>query len=416
MDKKRKQYPTGTRPHGDGIQIKYQEKGKSGYTYATLPWQPSPANIAKAGRLRQSIVAAIRLGTFRHRDFFHDDERDKAEADTFQHYAQTWLDSPLNDWRPQTRYKFKCLLNNTWMEDLADLPLARITHTTIVEALKNAIDRFKRRHGREPSVSIYNNWLTCLSGVFQTAITAGAINRAADPTAEFVQKKRTKSEPDPFDMDEADAIIESIYKHDGKMWGAWFELHFYAGLRHPSEASALTWQALSLRKNEIAISQIRTKHAKDTDGIQKTTKTGIARTVLLNSRAEHAIRTAKKISGFKDNGWIFIQDNGDPVITGDPQRAMFRAAIKRLEIRPREVYCMRHTYATIGLMAGANPGFMASQLGHTIEEFFKTYAKWINNMDNRRQIGIIEDSIGKSGAKVGHGETAKQTGTGPANG
>lgn len=54
---------------------------------------------------------------------------------------------------------------------------------------------------------------------------------------------------------------------------------------------------------------------------------------------------------------------------------------------------MRHTYATFGLMHGVNPAFMAAQLGHSLEEFFKTYAKWINANQNQVQMGLIEAAL-----------------------
>jgi integrase len=44
-------------------------------------------------------------------------------------------------------------------------------------------------------------------------------------------------------------------------------------------------------------------------------------------------------------------------------------------------------------MNGVNPAFMAAQLGHSIEEFFKTYAKWINNQQNEIQMELIERAI-----------------------
>ncbi|ELX12978.1 phage integrase-like catalytic core domain-containing protein [Janthinobacterium sp. HH01] len=43
---------------------------------------------------------------------------------------------------------------------------------------------------------------------------------------------------------------------------------------------------------------------------------------------------------------------------------------------------MRHTYATIGLMSGAKPGFLAKQLGHGLRMFFTVYAKWISSSDD----------------------------------
>ena len=58
--------------------------------------------------------------------------------------------------------------------------------------------------------------------------------------------------------------------------------------------------------------------------------------------------------------------------------AFWMTTLKRLGIRHRRTYNMGHPYATIGLMSGVNSAFMARQLGHSLEIFFKVYAKWID--------------------------------------
>ena len=67
--------------------------------------------------------------------------------------------------------------------------------------------------------------------------------------------------------------------------------------------------------------------------------------------------------------------------------------LKRTGLQYRRPYNMRHTYATVGLMAGANPGFLAKQLGHSLEVFFRVYADWINGSDNDREMAKIEASL-----------------------
>jgi len=46
---------------------------------------------------------------------------------------------------------------------------------------------------------------------------------------------------------------------------------------------------------------------------------------------------------------------------------------------------------------------MAKQLGHSLEEFFKTYARWINNVEDDNQKAIMDGALsakwGKSGAE-----------------
>jgi integrase len=57
----------------------------------------------------------------------------------------------------------------------------------------------------------------------------------------------------------------------------------------------------------------------------------------------------------------------------------FQAALTELGIRARRPYNCRHTYATMCLMAGMNPAFIATQLGHSVQMLLSTYARWINS-------------------------------------
>ena len=110
-------------------------------------------------------------------------------------------------------------------------------------------------------------------------------------------------------------------------------------------------------------------------GVQLTTKTRYERAVDLNDRAINALANLKKHNGV-DRGHIFLDDELKPInYMGKIPRRIWKAILKILNIRPRKMYNMRHTYATFGLMNGLNPAYMAEQLGHSLQEFFETYAK-----------------------------------------
>ncbi|SMF35833.1 integrase [Pseudomonas sp. LAIL14HWK12:I11] len=57
-----------------------------------------------------------------------------------------------------------------------------------------------------------------------------------------------------------------------------------------------------------------------------------------------------------------------------------------LDIRDRRQYDTRHTYATLCLMPGMNPAFIANQLGHSVEMLLSTYAKWISSSSDWREL------------------------------
>ncbi len=55
--------------------------------------------------------------------------------------------------------------------------------------------------------------------------------------------------------------------------------------------------------------------------------------------------------------------------------------VKRLGIRWRKAYQTRHTYATVALMAGVPPAYIASQLGNSVKMLLDRYARWIPGGD-----------------------------------
>jgi integrase len=385
MDKTRGN-PRGVKPREKAIQIYFRLKGEDSYCYETLPWNPTPANLAKAGKLRAEITDKIKHDVFVYGDYFPDSPRARVATGTFYDFAQSWLDDPTHDWTPQSRYKFKGILQRVWVPFLDTRHIRHITPGTLTEALASAIVQFKFKNGdKEPSKSLFNDWLLCARGVFATAIKAGAIKPVEDPTQYLKNKTRDQTDIDPFDTREANAIITAMYENYGDTWGAYFELGFYSGMRYPSEPAALTWLDVDLNKGEIRINKSHTRL-----GLQHRTKTSKSRVLYLNSRSRNAL---ERLQGFTSNPTIFVNSKGGDTFNAKLQRTMWKEVLTRLEIRYRDMYNMRHTYATFGLMNGVNPAFMAGQLGHSVEEFFKTYAKWINSEQNESQLRLLESAI-----------------------
>ncbi len=62
----------------------------------------------------------------------------------------------------------------------------------------------------------------------------------------------------------------------------------------------------------------------------------------------------------------------------------------KLKIRRRRQYDTRHTYATMCLMAGMNPAFIANQLGHSVQMLLSTYAKWMNSDADRAELDKLD--------------------------
>ncbi|MFK3711815.1 tyrosine-type recombinase/integrase [Leclercia adecarboxylata] len=70
------------------------------------------------------------------------------------------------------------------------------------------------------------------------------------------------------------------------------------------------------------------------------------------------------------------------------------ASVKKSGIRRRTPYQSRHTYACWALAAGANPSFIAAQLGHEDAEMvYRVYSAWIKEFDGE-QVDMLNRNLG----------------------
>ncbi|MGP1299558.1 tyrosine-type recombinase/integrase [Serratia sp. CY29653] len=71
----------------------------------------------------------------------------------------------------------------------------------------------------------------------------------------------------------------------------------------------------------------------------------------------------------------------------------WNAAVKRAGIRRRNPYHTRHTFACWLLSAGANPSFIASQMGHeNAQMVYEVYAAWIEEL-NGDQVLMLNSKL-----------------------
>ena len=112
----------------------------------------------------------------------------------------------------------------------------------------------------------------------------------------------------------------------------------------------------------------------------KTPKTAASiRSVDLNPDAVEALRAQKQISMLRGERVWLNPRTLEPWTTDAQIRQTFWLPImRRSGIEYRNPYQIRHTFASTLLTAGANPWYVASQLGHEdVEMVFHTYGKFI---------------------------------------
>lgn len=281
----------------------------------------------------------------------------------FSDLAQLWLDVVAVS--PATEYEYAKAIKRYWLPAFVDRSIVDIRYSQIAKVVK-AIPW--------SSAKTRNNALIPLRGIFELAFLDELIDR--NPMARIKNAKHQRALPDPFTRDEAEIIIDYLYdRYSGAdaVYPAYFELMFFSGLR-TSEALALLWTDIDFRTAYMRIEKAQSKGR-----LNDKTKTATVRDVLLNERALHALNALKPLTLLRGAHLFVSPRTCLPYATEKAQRLIFSQALKKLGIRHRPAYNTRHSYATMLLMAGANPHFVAAQLGHSVVMTLTVYSRWLRS-------------------------------------
>lgn len=354
--------PTGTvEPLKSSIRLKFTVNGTR--CVQTLDLLPTPANIKAAERTLARIMAAVTAGIYRRDDFF--ESAGKAATETFSAYADAWLETMTLE--ASSRRGYSGGINSTWKPAFGDKRLGEIRHSDVKTAIAT-----KRKTA---SAKTINNALVSLRGIFDTAMKDGLIRK--DPTEGVGNLKHQAAEADPFERHEVDAILSHMTRFPEQV-GNYFGFAFDTGMR-PSELIALQWGDVDWKRETIRVQRAVV------DWKEKGTKTNKVRDVALSEDALAALKRQKAHTFMRGpEAAIFNNPNtGRPWADEQVQRRLYYTpTLRALGLRHRDMYQTRHTFATLLLMGGINPTWIAKQLGHTNAlMLFKVYGTWIEGAD-----------------------------------
>lgn len=348
-----------------------------------LGWSPTAANWKRATALRAEILAKIRAGTFVYAEYFPQSKRAAGGAKTFGQAAQDWL-SLQTELALSTQLGYQKVLNRYWMPALRLRPVREITPGELQRAVLAA--GFK-------SIKTRNNAISPLKMVFEHCVRERWM--AESPAAELEFKKPKRPLPDPFTPAEVVQILDWLREHASAQDLNYFQLAFYSGLR-VSEQHGLHWPKVDFRRGLLRVDEARVlKRAKGT-------KTEEVRDVELLPQAAAALDAQRKHTYLAYQHVFLDPLTGEPYAGDKPPRLVLQRALKALGIRQRGAKQTRHTFATMALMSGANPMWVAKQLGHSLTMTLRHYARWIDQADAGRERAKLEaylgQSLGQSGA------------------
>ncbi|WP_317847590.1 tyrosine-type recombinase/integrase [Pseudomonas sp. HTZ2] len=381
--------PTGVEFIGKSIRIRFTVNGER--RSETLAHPQTAKGIKAAADLRAQVVSLAKHGVLdeqRYAELFPSSGYiTRTNELLFGEYAQSWLDSleVVND----TRVNYKGLLNNYWMPSLAVRPIKGISTMDLRKVV--TATEWKSSTVKRAAIAIAKR-------LFKQAVFDGVVDKNPADPIKLPQKSR--KQVDPFTVEEADSIIEWLYANLTRchqVYAAFYEFAFYTGMR-TGEIMALRWDEIDWEKKTAHICRIVVEKQ-----VIERTKTKYTRTVMLNSRALAALERAKEIAHYRSrqkrrvsttSPFIFQPSGASPHMTVPETPANhFGHAMKALSLRHRPQYNCRHTYATMCLMSGMNPAFIAGQLGHSVQVLLSTYAKWLTSANDWSELAKLEQQL-----------------------
>lgn len=372
---------TGVEPREKSIRVSFVYQGKrqkETLLVSGKPMAPTPSNVKHATRLVAEIKEKIRNGVFTWTEYFP--ASGESSPITLDDQLKTWLSTQRIE--RSTRKGYNAGISFWTQAEIEGEPLGtfnlRVVRTSHLMAAIAA----------RPDLSgkTINNYACIVRDALELAVIDKLITE--NPAQHLKTVPHQKPPPDPFTPEEREQIISYARdRFDDQVWN-FVELWFWSGLR-TSEIIALRWPQVLLPTGKIVVRETRVG-GRDKDS----TKTHYEREVRLNTRAMLAIQRQRKHTQLAGEH-VFLNPR-DGKQWGDQQnflRNFWTRMLARLGIRYRRPYNMRHTYATAMLMAGMTPAFCAKQMGHSVQVFLNTYAKWIDGDQDEREMGRLESTI-----------------------
>ena len=361
--------PAGVEFIGKSIRIRFTWNKKR--CCETLPFPQTTKGIAAAESLRSQVKQLDRLSALTTEKYIELFPTTRSGAVSkmpiFFDYAQEWLNSLQIV--ESTRKNYRSTMQNYWVPHLAHLPIDAIS-PVLMRKIVNGIEW--------TSPVRRKNAVRLVTSLFNQAVSDELIQR--NPARSIPATRVVKRELDPFSRAEADAVIAKLYEVTSGLqaiYACFFEFSFYTGMR-PGEAMALRWSEVDTRNRTARVCRIRL-YGK----IQERTKTKTSREVLLNDQALQALEKARSLTAARSDYVFAPEGSGDRselyVRSETGPKRYWLLALRKLGMRHRRMYDTRHTYATMCLMSGMNPAFIAAQLGHSIQILLSTYARWISS-------------------------------------
>ncbi len=295
-------------------------------------------------------------------------------------YLDRWLTDSVKDTvRQRTYERYESIVRVHIKPEIGRVKLKALTPAHV-----RALYRQKLDSGLSPRTVNYIH--VTLHKALSQAVSDGLVQRNA---AQVKAPRPEKPEIRPLSSEEARKLIETAYKVEDR-YAALYLVALHTGMRE-GELLGLRWEDLDLDATAPTLQVRRTLSETRTGPKFELPKSGKGRSIKLSRKAVEALRSHRARQAqeklrlgslWQDNGLVFPTTTGTTMSGTNLLGRHFKPLLKRAELPAVRLHDLRHTCATILLMAGKHPKYVQELLGHAnISITLDTYSHVIEGMD-----------------------------------
>ncbi len=367
---------TKGRANGDGDVFPRKNKAGQITSYRGAYFGPDGKRRYVSGRTKEAARLALR------------EARSNADAGlvfdagtvTLTSYLDRWLEDSVKDTvRQRTYERYESIVRVHIAPAIGRVKLKALTPAHV-----RALYRQKLDSGLSPRTVNYVH--VTLHKALSQAVSDGLVQRNA---AQVKAPRPEKPEIRPLSPDQARKLIATANVTEAR-YAALYVLALHTGMRE-GEMLGLRWDDLDLESTTPTLQVRRTLSETRTGHKFELPKSGKGRSIKLSRKAVEALRSHRARQAqeklrlgslWQDNGLVFPTTTGTTTSGTNLLGRYFRPLLKLAGLPPVRLHDLRHTCATILLMAGKHPKYVQELLGHaSISITLDTYSHVIEGMD-----------------------------------
>ncbi|HHQ4902480.1 TPA: tyrosine-type recombinase/integrase [Aeromonas veronii] len=409
----------GVHIHGGRLRLAFKLPGKP-VCRKSLGLLPTETNILYASNKLAAIKIDIQCGFY------------SANPDTFwlKHFPES---APLA--KPTKRFTLKdyfAIYQESRKFDLSYSSLQKIRsaerfisdyhilHSDITEITHRDLELLRNDALKTRRVSTVQEYFRVIRTVFDEALKDEVIDMS--PFARLRRLLQSDELPhqrvEPFSREELSRLLNATSIENHQLM---IEFLFWTGMR-PGEMKAVAWEDI-----DMTMGLLKVRYNIDRLGQLKPPKTIAGnRTIELLPAAMKVLRRQRELTFMlpprletvhlrhnkrreEMRRRVFLGRENMPYIRPELFTApgYWARLLRKAQLTHREPYQLRHSYASMLLMAGAHPAYLAKQLGHKDWGMIRTiYAQWVSN-DNPNYRNELAEKLGVVDPYMTHEQQAK---------